>query len=367
MKNQLSGAWRLAACWISIAFLTPQTTLAEEPAAVCEQPDQDAKALVRVPPAYPKGAGAFCIEGSIAVKYDVGPDGRVTNARIVESDPPYIFDQAVSILDSWKFRPKCEDGEPVSEEFTTHLDFVMADTDHAPCLNVLQGEGLEMYTHVMSMLSEHRLWASQRENRLDPVPPLPEEPSYSGDWGEIEAFMLRSYNRSLGLTNHRDARMRDIGWARLFDFSRLWADTGMIEGRKMLAEVHALYDELNGMARELGEAQAADFKRLSLSDEVREMFFGANYQPDEIDREAPEYISQNSWDALAEMEAMLDLLEETRSDGWLVADNQIYFLSPEIRSQYLAHREALSNLYQHGELAYLELFDQFWAKVASRR
>jgi len=66
----------------------------------------------RVPPMYPKAAADARIEGQVVVDLTVDRDGHVTEAVVVESDPPGVFDQAV--LDAvlqWRYYARAE-GEP---------------------------------------------------------------------------------------------------------------------------------------------------------------------------------------------------------------------------------------------------------------
>ena len=52
------------------------------------------------------------IEGYVKVAYDVSVDGSVTNVRVVESDPPGVFDEAaVAAVRTWRFHPAIDDGK----------------------------------------------------------------------------------------------------------------------------------------------------------------------------------------------------------------------------------------------------------------
>ena len=55
---------------------------------------------------YPKEAWAQKIEGYVKVAYDVTVDGTVVNARVVEADPPGVFDAAaLAAVRTWRFNP----------------------------------------------------------------------------------------------------------------------------------------------------------------------------------------------------------------------------------------------------------------------
>lgn len=55
---------------------------------------------------YPAAARAAGIEGYAVVRYDIDADGRAVNARVVESQPAEVFDEAaLATVASWRFRP----------------------------------------------------------------------------------------------------------------------------------------------------------------------------------------------------------------------------------------------------------------------
>ncbi|MCD8456903.1 energy transducer TonB [Xylella taiwanensis] len=57
-------------------------------------------------PSYPTEALRAGISGEVVVEIKVGTDGSVTNARVVQSTPPRVFDrEALHTVKSWKFEP----------------------------------------------------------------------------------------------------------------------------------------------------------------------------------------------------------------------------------------------------------------------
>lgn len=57
--------------------------------------DPDAlKPIVRVQPVYPPSAASRGIEGHAVVEFSLAPDGTTRDHRVVESNPPRIFDRA---------------------------------------------------------------------------------------------------------------------------------------------------------------------------------------------------------------------------------------------------------------------------------
>jgi protein TonB len=64
-------------------------------------------------PTYPAEARAAGVEGKVLVRYDIGSDGAVENARIESAEPPGVFDAAaLATVRAWKFHPQMVKGEP---------------------------------------------------------------------------------------------------------------------------------------------------------------------------------------------------------------------------------------------------------------
>lgn len=64
---------------------------------------------------YPAEAKQNRIEGVVRVAYDVTVDGTVENARVVESNPPGVFDAAaLDAVRKWRFHPAVRDGKVVA-------------------------------------------------------------------------------------------------------------------------------------------------------------------------------------------------------------------------------------------------------------
>lgn len=63
-------------------------------------------------PVYPAAAKASGIEGDVTVRYDVGVDGSVMNARVVSSTQGGLFDEAaLAAVKSWRFNAPLVNGE----------------------------------------------------------------------------------------------------------------------------------------------------------------------------------------------------------------------------------------------------------------
>lgn len=88
--------------------------------------DGDLVPLVRVPPQYPRTAARAGVSGVVTVEVTVGPDGRVSDARIIKAEPRGYFEQAAlrSARQS-QFRPRIVGGEPVTQIGTYDIVFTL--------------------------------------------------------------------------------------------------------------------------------------------------------------------------------------------------------------------------------------------------
>lgn len=71
--------------------------------------------IVRVQPTYPVRAAQRGIEGYVVVEFDVGPQGAVSNARVVDHAPSSIFDSAaLEAIKRFRYKPEVSGGRPVT-------------------------------------------------------------------------------------------------------------------------------------------------------------------------------------------------------------------------------------------------------------
>ncbi len=76
--------------------------------------DGDYLPIVKIAPVYPASARARGIEGSCLVEYTVTTTGSVKEARVVEANPPGIFNKvSIAAAMKFKYRPRVVDGEPI--------------------------------------------------------------------------------------------------------------------------------------------------------------------------------------------------------------------------------------------------------------
>jgi protein TonB len=53
--------------------------------------------------------------GVVSIEFTVDRNGAVTNAAVVQADPPGVFDDAaLRAIRTWKYRPKLSNGTPVA-------------------------------------------------------------------------------------------------------------------------------------------------------------------------------------------------------------------------------------------------------------
>lgn len=89
--------------------------------------DSDVVALMKVPAVYPYKAKKAKLEGYVKLKIVIRPDGTVSTATVIESQPKRLFDQAAkdAIL-QYKFKPRTVDGQPVQQIATQVIEFKLS-------------------------------------------------------------------------------------------------------------------------------------------------------------------------------------------------------------------------------------------------
>jgi protein TonB len=67
-------------------------------------------AMIRVEPTYPARAAASGLEGFVTVRFDVNPDGSVSNITVLESSHRIFETAAIKATRKFRFRPRVVDG-----------------------------------------------------------------------------------------------------------------------------------------------------------------------------------------------------------------------------------------------------------------
>jgi protein TonB len=80
------------------------TQPAAQPAAASA--GTDLRAISTPAPKYPPDAFRAGTSGEVQVEFTVGPDGSVSDARVVRANPPRVFDrEAIAAVKRWRFQP----------------------------------------------------------------------------------------------------------------------------------------------------------------------------------------------------------------------------------------------------------------------
>lgn len=75
-------------------------------------PDRDAQPLVRIPPQYPERCMASAKpRETVALEFDVTPEGTTTNIRVVDSTNSCLNREASRSVERWKYQPKIVDNK----------------------------------------------------------------------------------------------------------------------------------------------------------------------------------------------------------------------------------------------------------------
>ena len=80
--------------------------------------------IVRIEPQFPREALLKGIGGWVEVEFTIEPDGSVSDPKIIDSQPPRIFDRnALRAIYKWKFKPRIVDGKPVARRARQRMEF----------------------------------------------------------------------------------------------------------------------------------------------------------------------------------------------------------------------------------------------------
>lgn len=84
--------------------------------------------LVRLSPQYPRKAARAGISGWVKLRIEVNPDGSVRRAKVIDSDPRGLFEEAAVVAARrGKFRPRVVDGVAVESSGEYTVNFRMGD------------------------------------------------------------------------------------------------------------------------------------------------------------------------------------------------------------------------------------------------
>lgn len=81
---------------------------------------------------YPEKALINNIEGYLVFKFDIKPDGYVTNVKIIESVPEGVFDKyGLNAIKKWTFKPAYKNGKAVlTKNMKYKMEFKLDDDEN---------------------------------------------------------------------------------------------------------------------------------------------------------------------------------------------------------------------------------------------
>lgn len=117
-----SPAESSAAVATTTAPAVPATVAPPVPQPVGET--REAEAIAPLAPAYPPTAVRARQEGWVEVEFVVAADGSIRNARVINAQPPRIFNEAAErAARDARFRPKLVNGQPVDSVVRRRIEF----------------------------------------------------------------------------------------------------------------------------------------------------------------------------------------------------------------------------------------------------
>lgn len=81
------------------------------------------KLIFKIDPEFSEEARKSKYQGTVLVSTEIGPDGRVRNARIARSLGLGLDEKALEAVRQWKFEPARKDGQPVAVLVTIEVNF----------------------------------------------------------------------------------------------------------------------------------------------------------------------------------------------------------------------------------------------------
>lgn len=79
--------------------------------------------LYKTEPEYSEDARKAKVQGVVVLVAEVGPNGRLTNIRVMRPLGLGLEDQAVRAVADWRFKPALQNGRPVSSSVTIEVNF----------------------------------------------------------------------------------------------------------------------------------------------------------------------------------------------------------------------------------------------------
>ena len=94
----------------------------EEGAVILSSKGAEKRLVRHVPPAYPQGATALELEGTVVLKTVVDDSGKVESVHLIEGNPA-LADAAIRAVQQWRYRPYVRDGKSLPFQTVVLVDF----------------------------------------------------------------------------------------------------------------------------------------------------------------------------------------------------------------------------------------------------
>jgi TonB family protein len=94
-----------------------------DPIRVGNNPSGAPVLIHKVEPEYTEEARQAKLEGTVLVKVEITPEGKATNIKVLHGLGMGLDEKAVECVAKWRFKPGLKDGQPVTVEAQTEVNF----------------------------------------------------------------------------------------------------------------------------------------------------------------------------------------------------------------------------------------------------
>lgn len=334
------------------------------------EPDQDAQPVERTPPAYPHPALLLCIEGDVLLELTIDTRGRVSDADVLKSQPPGIFDGAARrAVDNWHYRPKCVDGQANSSMLKTRIEFRL----HGESIDDCSDEPVQLEATTLTLLGEigalYTLTAeaqlgSLSIDQLEEIIANATEPALDSEAQQVWRYHRNTLLDAVDLAQTRWRRLRDLGFPGLLLSNQTYVDDpDMRETKSALPEMREALDEyaegLTMHQRDMHARHGALASRTSFDHKTLELLthdFSGHFDQEAVDREILELEQQ--YNLISEIVALL----HRQRGHWRIDHSGNDFDDPEVEEafeQLLTRLHELVHQRRENHFAALREFEDY--------
>lgn len=302
----------VAIVFVSSPLISRANPAVERP--LCTNEDRDIQIVIRSHPSYPLAASLLCVEGSVQVEFLIDSSGRTSEITSLEGTPTDIFDQAaIEAVETWRFLPRCIDGEAVSRTALQRIDFVLPPAQKATCPNTISDEVMEATISIAALYSLVAREVLMTEQWPTDLPPL--SPTLSGELALIEQLHIDQIDRELQRQQEFSQRMAEFERHRLLDAERIEQDVTFAESQAMLAGIRSAaqaYVEDIETSNQRAMARAETLRANSGLDDDEWMFLVGRFFDPDWQHDQLEALRRDQAYSFAKAEALLELLHTNR-------------------------------------------------------